>query len=142
MEVDEVQVTDGQGGLLLIWRQGTEEVGFADAVGEDAAQLVICGVAMAGVEEMAGVEGGKVLDHVQQAGVVEFATAGGVGETGVELGGHAAAVVEDLLVRAAADLRLPGAVDLALYEGGLGGCEAVEVALGPSGESVGIGEQA
>ncbi|RZB19635.1 hypothetical protein StrepF001_12990 [Streptomyces sp. F001] len=118
VELDEVQVADGHGGLLLVGGQGAEEVGLADAVGEDVAQFVFFGIAVAGVEEVAGVVGGQVLDDTQQTGVVEFAAEGGVGETSVELGGDAAAVVEDLLMRTAADIRLPGAVDLALDEGG------------------------
>ncbi|WP_145501113.1 hypothetical protein [Streptomyces sp. CFMR 7] len=126
VELDEVQVADGHCGLLLIVGQCAEEVGLSDGVGEDAAQFIVGGFGVPGVEEAAGVGGGEVFGDVAEAVVGEFAGGGGVGEAGVELGGDAAVVVKDLAVRLAAGERLPAAVDLAFDELGVGGGEVLE----------------
>jgi hypothetical protein len=50
-EFDELEVSDGHGGLALVRSEALEEAGSADRVAKDAAQFVFGGVSMAGREE-------------------------------------------------------------------------------------------
>ncbi|WP_186785036.1 hypothetical protein [Streptomyces sp. CBG31] len=63
-ELDEVQVAHGHCGLLLVGGQCAEEVGLSDCVGEDAAQFVVGGFGVPGVEEAVGMGGGEVFGDV------------------------------------------------------------------------------